>query len=361
MVFLPLELVGTIISEIPGGFSGAKWSQRRVVREEKADLASCTLVCRAWKPLATFYLFRDIGYSFSYTLSGIQLPTSSGRWTLVESGYNDSWVPYKTLVHFRTFLSQNPGICASVRRLHLEGYTLSAREDYRCTVQAELFTSVINMLPQLRDLKLVDVACSYDSLLPPIQRSMQSLHVSYSHEFSHRLDCYNQLDTGRILAYFCRVNILRVDITSVSYQDPIGDFVGPESLRPSCVKLGRDFGQNPAELLGYLTVYPEVCHSIKRLSMGYAAMDALTWSTAEHVGSLIREVSPTLEEFSVNITQVMMPTEGACFIGLGMLLPTNTDRFRSQRTSAFTHAERFKSSPSISRSPLQLWRNGLAS
>lgn len=293
MVQIPLDIVDAILSELDHTFYPIPFRKRGVSEPLKAGLVSCTLVCRAWKPLATSHLFRHIGYSFSYCLTNVLPPiTPTCRWSLFCEAV---WLPYKTLDQLHAFFVSNSAIRSSIRKLYLRGFPIVAvgERTAACTVKSELLTFIINILPNLRALELVDVACSYTVSSPalPVDFSLESLVIKYPPGFLDRYSTY--LDCVKLLVHFGALEILALDIVPPRQMEIpfLAEFDSKARLRVRTLKYIDGHQSLENKLLQYLATCSELCCSVRRLVL----LDA--WKPNVKSSSvLLRSMAPTLEE-----------------------------------------------------------------
>ena len=291
------------------------------VERPKQDLHSCTLVCREWVPLATSHLFRKVGYSFVYNLKTLQAhrlrPAGNSRPGLPRARWTapgvvrdpESCIPTKSLDQFRQFLAVSPHILPSIRTLVLEGYPLSVRSDEEWKTGPEVLVSIVNMLPNLQSLKLLDFAVApltkSVAMSTLVDRPLRTVSVEYSSAESGQqnvLHPYTQMDVFEVLKCFSEVENVEVhlsgsgplggfgifgeDESGEGEGDPSGEegdqgddpevsvvarrlrkslhFRPPMHLRPHSLVLAGE-NQSPKKLLEALCKHPEVLASIRRL------------------------------------------------------------------------------------------------
>ena len=135
--------------------------------QRKSELCACRLVRRSWALLAAPHVFRDVYYSFSYSIEHTHqiadktYPDVPGRWTHDHYGIKR---PLKTLKDLHDFLIASPRVQYSIRWLCLYGYTFDDWAVSECLLPAELLVATLRMLPNLRDVHLVDVAAQSASI-----------------------------------------------------------------------------------------------------------------------------------------------------------------------------------------------------
>ena len=311
MVQLPLSILGLVFAELhprtpePVTFSGVEFE------DPKRDLHSCTLVCRAWKPLATSHLFRKIAYSFVYDLEDLELThgltedhldtAEDVRWVVPElAADSQSNIPAKSLDDFRTFLLEHPAICASVRHLLLVGHPLHPESDEMCRCSPDTLIAIISVLLGLQKLELLNVAVtSWNKSVGPlpyvVERPLRYISVGhtlagYKEEFvRHR---YTQVDSWDVLKCFGEVTHARINLQPEELWMRYGSGATlppiPNRLRPHTLILA---GQEESAdgFLRQLAECPDVVRAVRKLHL------------VEPWPSLVRSVSRFVQEASGNL------------------------------------------------------------
>ncbi|KIP02775.1 hypothetical protein PHLGIDRAFT_122172 [Phlebiopsis gigantea 11061_1 CR5-6] len=211
MVSFPPEIVDMFLSHLPLSCASAQ----NPAREVKSTLQSCSLVCRVWRPLATSRLFRELKVVFSY--SPLSLDAA------VAHQHNDSQADALTsasrgvpsLDDFFKFLSSHDHVRHYIRRLVLRGFSLYKTERY---VQPELLIAVVNLLPRLVCLELLNIGVNSPGhkpsvhVWPAVERTLPQLTVKYDRHDRHRKpsDVHNPSDVFRLLACFGNVDTLYI-------------------------------------------------------------------------------------------------------------------------------------------------------
>lgn len=163
---LPGELIDEIMSNLhpdPG--------------ETKSALRACTVVSRAWRPLAQAHLFRHI----YLTLRALPLGEQLNNTLCLHSSEEYAQDKPRTLNAFVEFLRQHAHHGASIRQLQLyQGlYRGASLED--CRFSAVLFTSLLQLIPNVRQLYLCAITLHPPGgpALPIHRPSLTRLELSY--------------------------------------------------------------------------------------------------------------------------------------------------------------------------------------
>lgn len=184
----------------------------------KADLASCSLVCRLWYEVSRRHLFRSVLYSFT-SEEDVPGPESlhlaqEGKWELFRSQQNvdnpSVMKPRKTLPKLIQFLRDRPKLASSIRQLSLRGFPHSwtcpngpeigwpgwyAYRDHTKFVPPWLVIALLQILPDLHTLRLRDIFLCIDS---------NSDMAITSKPFDHSLVSLDQLSISYPLAKSCK-------------------------------------------------------------------------------------------------------------------------------------------------------------
>ncbi|KIP09365.1 hypothetical protein PHLGIDRAFT_334344 [Phlebiopsis gigantea 11061_1 CR5-6] len=328
MAHIPVELIDLILSEVyvpPSGMTSS-----RDVAECKQNLSSCTLVCRSWKPIATSFLFRDISYSFSYSLEMLdgasERARTLDRWTpwrsIDEMGVPILLMPHKTLDQFRTFISEAPSVGQSIRRLILGGYALDDETEEEYTVDSRLLTSLLNMLPCLHALELVGVAPSPSSMSTNIPftavHPLVSLRMGHNDRGGLCLDPYTQADTARLLACFSDIDGLYIVPAEVP-DDDVVDLEDLREFRPRALVLGGECF--PEALFARICQDERAVRAIRRFHLLYPDPSTIWQSVEPYFNSA--GASETLEELEIWIrrTEPLRPLDLSSCRALKTLKP----------------------------------------
>ncbi|KIP07895.1 hypothetical protein PHLGIDRAFT_402930 [Phlebiopsis gigantea 11061_1 CR5-6] len=334
MVQLSVELIGMILAELYAmharNFQKAFFDGPVQIREMAAyrGLKTCALVCRTWRPLATSQLFRDFTYSFSYNLADF----NAGSYAAMEVekyntdlvGYDCTRPPVKTFDQFYTFLAENPHICHAIRRLRLRGFapyhdiesdiprrTKRRPRQYAHSVPQEFLVRVLDMLPRLDALDLVDIDATFtpcslkdvtdgipavierldtldlddlddlDATFTPlsspdatgvvpavIQRPLKLLSIRYSRDAYRAPGAFSETSTLNVLSSFGAVETLRIEpVVDYGRPPPPARLLTPMRLRATNVdiRIGNGEELKPHDLVEYLARYPAVVRAIRRL------------------------------------------------------------------------------------------------
>ena len=169
---LPLELVHVIFDHLRPHQWLVSWPN---AADNKAALASCSLVSKSWNAEARCHLFRDVVYSFRKVPTGDEA-FREGRVCKHEvyrrfSGGKVEEARYKTLRMFCTFLRSNWVARISIHRLRLRAlpsawrlniFGSSAHHpnlafDEQDCVEAKDLMDLLDLLPSLRALYFYDI------------------------------------------------------------------------------------------------------------------------------------------------------------------------------------------------------------
>ena len=303
MLHLPLEIIDLILSELYVASPLFEESPVMVnASRGKAALNACTLVCRAWKPIATSLLFRHIRYSFTYDLTLLDDAIGRGgavvpdmRWTF---WLMDEAMPHKMLEQFHTFVSQNPSIGRSIRGLLLRGYAVDddTEEEYR--VDAGVFTSLLNLLPNLHTLKLMGIALipasmSPDALFTPVH-PLGSVIVDYGTLEELDFNPYTQADVARLLSCFSDIEELSI-VTSEVDNNNLVNFIDLQQFRPRALALAG--ACCPSALLARIFQTEGAMQAIRSLHLLHPTSNTLQRTSELYLGAA--KTNSTLEELKI--------------------------------------------------------------
>lgn len=154
----------------------------------KADLVSCSLVCRSWCEGSRRHLFRSVLFSFTSEEEDVPRPPESlnlaqeGKWERFHNQQNvdnpSLMKPRKTLPMLIEFLRDRPKLASSIRQLSLRGFPHSwrcpdgpqtgwpawfANRDHTKYVPPWLVIALLQILPDLQTLRLRDIFLCIDS------------------------------------------------------------------------------------------------------------------------------------------------------------------------------------------------------
>lgn len=193
-----------------------------------ADLAACSLVCRAWRSIATAHLFRVVRCSYGRFAAFANYPTlfdSELSEAYVEHPGVHGWSRYyefPTFHHLVTFLDHHPNVCQHIRVLALAGFPSTSTYDDTSTntlrVRCKLFARLIGMLPRLEGLHLHRVWLSDPALDLGTETSIAIPHspldlLTFSSYGDLRASEDPFYDIGRICRFFTNVDTLRIRVT----------------------------------------------------------------------------------------------------------------------------------------------------
>ena len=173
---LPVELIEMIVEHIyPKDIDITD----DVYPEIKCSLLACTLISWSWHTVVRRYLFREVRWSFAQ-LDGPEGMALSNRHK-------------RTFSMICKFLKDFSTIAQSIRKLHLRHHRYSG---FLTPVpEYSDFVSLLNLIPHLQELNLVDVAICHQggAVYPPIQRcSLANMNICYYANFnpSHLPETY---------------------------------------------------------------------------------------------------------------------------------------------------------------------------
>ena len=155
------------------------------------------------------------------------------RWTAPESDYNpEDCIPTKSLHQFRDFLVDHPRIRSHIRTLLLKGYPLSDHTDAECRTSPEMLVGIVNALPNLQNLELVNFAITplTKSVTAPaasllVARSIQSITMDHSPEDdSSVVHPYTELDVFELLKCFSEIDVVRIHLPPEDCSDGEDEF-----------------------------------------------------------------------------------------------------------------------------------------
>ena len=332
MVNLPSELIDFVMQELHPTSESPLQPRSYEWTAILNGLRACTLVCRSWRFIATSYLFRNLFRSFTYVRSedpdtpsricaeDFRIHHQDYHWDKINKEYRRLRVPQKTLSELAVFVAEHAHVRASIQHLKLTGYADFACEDSnKRIIDPALLILLINLLPNLRSLELVDVI-THMPALPRVEShahflSIQPLDFVGIHYSSsdHPDSSCTQLTIIHILACFSAIGELQVPpmprhsddlgpirtIALLCPDDQIAPHLRPRKLDLDMRPYEYPFAAAPAEVAAYLIHHPAIVAAVRELCI-YPGSVAPDWT--DHLwtsSSLLGAVGPTLESLEI--------------------------------------------------------------
>lgn len=202
---LPPEILGIIFENLHPKSS----------RKRKSDLASCTMVCRAWSGAAQRHMFRRVKYSFSKPNEGEEIAQKTGG-KLGNNTMGRRGESPKSLGMLRQFLEKTPTVCPHVQHLLLFCYpSNSPPELFQLPDEVEPaeLLALLDLLPGLNNLYMREVSVSWGySRAGKLSRHPGVRHLNLDSRIRARSTVYlDDFRVTRLLSWFAEVVYLRLD------------------------------------------------------------------------------------------------------------------------------------------------------
>ena len=250
--------------------------------DDKASLASCSLVSKAWIPTARLHLFRTIRHTLAF----------------------DAAAAGKLIQDMTRFLQEAPSIALLVRDLYLQAAIPASRS----CVEEEDVSSLLKLLPQLQSLTMKHVLLTDRRKRREIETRLraQAEDLSFVHPTSHYVfDVLSTLSNLRCLVLYVTSGCPTEALAFIS-----GSFARLESL-DFCELLVRSralirFLEVTAESQGKSTDEDALPSSrLKYLGLRIWGNERTDTATAmEYIrvfGSLLQSVGESLQHLTINM------------------------------------------------------------
>ncbi len=291
-------------------------------RNNKCDLAACSLVSYTWRQLTLPYLFRDFVFHITSNTSDISDISCRSDTTLrrnIATVTDKRSFDIQLLPMLLSFLQSVPQLCVQIQQLSLVNHAFRVQGQ-----DPNVFHAIISCLPRLRTLHLFNVVFrfSFPTLAPspilPVPLGIDKLIL-----------CYNSpaCDLTPVLSRFGRVKELQL-AGVLHANNGRGGATDLKDLEIENLVI-QDF-TNSISYLDLLLSTPTV-HSLKSLRI-----DPVTPTAIHHVHDFLLQVSPSLMHLHYNICymQTRCIPAGA-FVSFIVVLQRSTKCFFNRKVSRF--------------------------
>lgn len=233
---LPPELLDIVFAHLHPSDWDTSWDKSAC---GKFELDSCSRVSRSWNAAARSHLFRDVIYSFRpVPPSEVTTLNDDGEYSSIHDGYarfdrnykHDA--RYKTLPMFHSFIQRSPLVQNSLLRLRLDLWQrTSSFYDDSDRADAEMFVSLLRLLPRLRVLHLYNFTVAHGPIRAPplVHPSLKHVYISSeSTIFCAVARNWPDLDVAAVLDCFTKCETLQLTLPGVPrFFSPMQEGVHP--------------------------------------------------------------------------------------------------------------------------------------
>lgn len=234
---LPPELLDIVFAHLHPSDWNTSWDKPAC---GKFELDSCSRVSRLWNAAARSHLFRDVIYSFRpVPPSEVTTLNDDGEYSSVHHGCarfdqnHKHDARYKTLPMFHSFVQRSPLVQNSLLRLRLDLWQRrSSFYDDSDRADADIFVSLLRLLPRLRVLHLYNFSVAHGLIRAPplVHPSLKHVYISSESTIFCTLLARNwpDLDVASVLDCFTKCETLQLTLPGIPrFLSPMQEGVHP--------------------------------------------------------------------------------------------------------------------------------------